>query len=64
MIRFPQRPIADNVTERIMKIAAQTNPHSVQSQGQRLDRALAAPVGYVAPIEGIEDAVALKALGI
>ena len=62
MIRFPQKHIADSVLERIM--AAQQQMSSVQAQGQRLDMALQAPVGDVAPMEGIEDAITMKALDI
>ena len=66
MIHFPRKHIADSVTDRIMqvqqKMAAQAN--SVTAQGQRLDQALQQPVGDVAPIEGIDDAIALKALNL
>ncbi len=60
MIRFPQKHIADQVAERIAAI--QKEMSSVEAQGHRLDAALQAPVGDVAPIEGIEDAIPVKAL--
>ncbi len=62
MIRFPRKHIADQVAERIA--AAELKINSVQAQGQRLDAALQMPVGDVAPIEGIEDAITMKALDI
>ena len=62
MIRFPQKHIADSVLERIM--LAQQQMNSVQGQGARLDQALQQPVGDVAPMEGIEDAITMKALNI
>ena len=62
MINFPRKHIADSVAERIM--AVQQKMNSVQAQGQRLDAALQQPVGDVAPMEGIEDAITLKALDI
>ena len=62
MIRFPRKHIADQVAERIAAIEKKMN--SVQAQGARLDQALQQPVGDVAPIEGIEDVIALKALDI
>ena len=65
-IRFPQRHIADSVTRRIQEFArqqdAQTN--KVAAQSAQLDAALSAPVGDVAPMEGIEDTIVLKSLGI
>lgn len=64
MIRFPRQHIADSVSERIMQVATRLNPNSVAGQGQRLEQALQQPVGDVAPIEGIEDAVVLKALDV
>ena len=60
MIRFPQKHIAENVLERIIRAERQMN--SVQNQGMKLDQALAQPVGDVAPIEGVEDMVTMKAL--
>ena len=60
MIRFPQKHIAENVLERIIRAERQMN--SVQNQGMKLDQALAQPVGDVAPIEGMEDMVTMKAL--
>ena len=62
MINFPKKHIADSVLERIMRAQQQMN--SVQSQGQRLDQALQQPVGEVAPMEGIENAITMKALDI
>jgi len=64
MIRFPGRHIADNVTERIMQVEKRLNANSVQAQGVRLETALAAPVGDVAPIEGVEDALVGRALDL
>lgn len=64
MIRFPSRPMADRVADRIMAIEKKMNANSVQAQGQQLDAALQQPIGDVAPIEGIEDAIALKALDL
>ena len=62
MIRFPRQHIADSVAQRIARAQQQMN--SVQGQGQRLDQALQQPVGDVAPIDGIEDAIPLRALGL
>ena len=62
MIRFPNKHLADTVMDRIM--AAQKKMSSVESQGQRLEQALQQPVGDVAPMEGIEDAITLKALDL
>ena len=66
MIRFPQRPMADSVTERIMRFMheQQAQANSVASQGARLDAALQQPIGDVAPVEGIEDALVLNSLDI
>ena len=64
MIRFPKKHIADSVAERIARVQQQMDPNSVQGQGMRLDQALQQPVADVAPIEGIEDAIAFKALDI
>ena len=64
MIRFPQKHIADSVAERIMQVTQKMGANSVTAQGARLDAALQAPVGDVAPIEGIEEAITLKALDI
>ncbi len=64
MIRLPKKHIADSVAERIMAIEQKMNANNVMAQGQRLEDALQQPVGDVAPIEGIEDAIALKALDI
>ena len=62
MIRFPQKHIADQVADRIMKIDAHTQNNSVAAQGVRLEQAMAQPVGDVAAVDGIEDAVVGKAL--
>lgn len=62
MINFPRKHIADSVTERIM--AMQEKMNSVEAQGARLDQALQQPIGDVAPLEGIEDALAFKALDV
>ncbi len=64
MIRFPKQHIADSVTARILATIAQIDPNSVQGQGAHLTEALRQPVGDVAPIEGIEDAIPLKALNL
>lgn len=64
MIRFPRKHIADSVSERIMQVAQNMDPNSVQQQGARLEQALQQPIGDVAPIEGIEDMIALKALDV
>ena len=64
MIKFPRHHIADSVAARIMAVARQTDPNSVQAQGARIDAALQQPVGDVAPMEGIEDAITLKALNV
>ena len=64
MINFPRKHIADSVAERIMAVQQKMAVNSVQAQGQRLDAALQQPVGEVAPMEGIEDAITLKALDI
>ena len=62
MIRFPQKHMADSVVERIMAATQQIN--SVQAQGQQLDQALQQPIGDVAAIDGIEDAIPLRALDL
>lgn len=64
MIRFPRKHMADSVAERIMAVEKKMAANSVQAQGDRLESALQQPVGDVAPIEGIEDAITLKALNI
>lgn len=64
MINFPRKHIADSVAERIMAFAQQMEANSVKAQGARLDAALQAPVGDVAPVEGIEDAITAKALDL
>ena len=64
MINFPRGHMADRVADRIMAVQKNMSANSVQAQGQRLEQALQQPVGDVAPIEGIEDAITLKALDI
>ena len=64
MINFPKHHIADEVVARIMLASQKMKVNSVAAQGQRLDMALQQPIGDVAPIEGIDDAIALKALDI
>lgn len=64
MIRFPRQHIADNVAQRIMAVEKKLAANNVQAQGTALEQALQQPVGDVAPIEGIDDAIALKALDI
>ena len=62
MIRFPQKHMADSVVERIMLAAKKMG--KVEAQGAQLDAMLQQPVGDVAPIEGIEEAITAKALDI
>ena len=65
MIRFPKKHIADSVADRIVQATMQmeqANP--VQQQGAALDMALQQPVGDMAPIEGIEEMIPLKALDL
>ena len=64
MMRIPRKHIADDVAERIMAVEKRMNANSVSAQGQRLEQALQQPVGDVAPIDGIEDLVTLKALDV
>lgn len=76
MIRFPRMHIADSVANRILNLsddiqATQNAPpnipqtaSSVAQQGAALDQALQQPVGDVAAIDGIEDAIPLKALDL
>ena len=69
MIRFPQKHIADNVAERILNVQQQMQLQQkqalgVEAQGQRLDQALQQPIGDVAPIEGMDEAFAMKAMNI
>lgn len=63
-IRFPRKHLADSVAERIMAVQQRMAANSVQSQGLQLEQALQQPVGDVAPIEGIEDMLTMKALDI
>lgn len=66
MIRFQQRPMVDRVSERLASIIdkqrAQAN--SVAGQSAKLDAALQQPIADVAGVDGMEDAVVMKALGI
>ena len=76
MIRFPRMHIAQSVVNRILntvddvQVTENAPPNipqmanSVAQQGAAIDQATHAPVGDVAPIEGIDDAIALKALDI
>ena len=64
MIRFPRKHIADNVADRILAIEQKMVGNTIQVQGQRLEAALQQPISDVAPIEGIEDSIALKALDL
>ncbi len=64
MIHFPQGHMADRVADRILAIEKKIAGNSVQAQGQQLETALQQPIGDVAPIEGIEDSIALKALDL
>ena len=64
MIRFPKKHIADNVADRIAKIEQRRLANDVSAQGQALSAALAAPVGDVAPLEGVEDAIVARSLDL
>lgn len=66
MIRFPQKHIADSVVERILRFAKEQRAlsDSVAAQGARLDAQLAQPVGDVAAVNGIEDALVAKAIDV
>jgi len=66
MINFPKHHLADEVIARIVMNAkrAQAESNSVKAQGMQLDQALQQPIGDVAPMEGIEDAITLKALNL
>lgn len=71
MIRLPRKHIADSVMERILAyekrqagMQAGMQSGSVQQQGAQLDAALQAPIQDVAPIEGIDEAIAAKALNL
>lgn len=63
-IRIPQRHIADSVADRIVAIENKLNANSVQAQGIKLEQALAQPVGDVAPLPGIDEALAARALDL
>jgi hypothetical protein len=67
--------IAESVVNRILNAADDVqsvqnappslpNSPNIQQQGAALDAAVAQPVGDVAPIEGIEDAIPLRALDL
>jgi len=64
MIRFPRKHVADSVAERIMAVEKRLTANDVATQGMNLEKALAQPVGDVAPLEGIEDAIAAKSLDL
>ena len=64
MIRFPRKHIADSVAERIAAIEQKMQASTVEGQGARLEQALQQPIGDVAPIEGIEDAITLRSLDL
>jgi len=64
MMRVPRKHIADDVAERIMAVEQRMNANSVAAQGMRLEQALQQPVGDVAPIEGVDEMIALKALQV
>ena len=76
MIRFPRMHIAESVVNRILNAAddIQTTemappnipqmPGNVAQQGAAIDQATHAPVGDVAPIEAIEDALTARALDL
>jgi len=62
-MRLPKKHLADSVAERILTIALQMQPkNKIQMQGEQLDSALVRPIGNMEPLEGIEDAIASKAL--
>lgn len=62
MINFPKKHVADSVVERIL--AAERQLNDVQAQGSRLDRALMTPPGETAALEGLDDAIVSRALGL
>ena len=64
MIRIPQKHIADSVADRILAVEKKLASNQVFAQGQQLEQALAAPVGDVAPIDGIEELIPARALGL
>ena len=74
-IRFPRMHIAESVVNRILNVAndvqvPQNAPPSIPAspnliqQGAQLDQALMAPVGDVAPVDNVEDALVGKALDL
>ena len=63
-MRFPQGQMSDRVIERIMQIAQTLDMNKVQRQGMQLDAALNQPVGDVAPMPGVEDAVVARSLDL
>lgn len=62
MIRLPKKHIADSVLERILLAERRLNP--VQQQGQALEAALAQPPGEMESLEGMDDAIVGRALGL
>ena len=64
MIRFPRKHVADSVAERIINAEKRLNANSVAAQGAKLEKALAQPAGEMAAPDGVEDAIAGRALGL
>lgn len=62
MIRLPKKHIADSVLERILLAEQRLNP--VQQQGQALEAALSQQPGVMEPLEGMDDAIVGRALGL
>lgn len=64
MIRFPNKPMADSVVDRIMALMRSQEFNSVPAQGARIEAALQQPAQDVAPVEGIENDMIYRALGL
>lgn len=74
MIRFPRMHVAQSAVNRILNTRDNVQPPmgkpsvpampDVAGQGMKIDQALQAPVGDVAPIEGMDEALALRALDV
>ena len=64
-INFPHGHMADRVMERILRFARSQQPRDkVAMQSAQLDAALTQPVGDVAPVEGMNEAIVLKSLNL
>ena len=64
-INFPQGHMADRVLARLIKFARTQQPRDkVAAQGAQIDAALQQPVGDVAPMEGLDEAMVLKSLSL